>query len=105
MPYRRVRVQRLQEANDERAGIGSRPDPPPSHLESEALNRAWESFCLRGSKLMEAFGQMIDATIGSAEELWRQMRLAKGDLNAIQKFLYPMGRSLLGDYRCLRQPA
>jgi len=54
---------------------------------------------------MEAFGQMIDATIDSAEELWRQMRLAKGDLNAIQKFLYPMGRSLLGDYRCLRQPA
>jgi hypothetical protein len=54
--------------------------------------------------LIEAFGLLIDIT-DSAGALWKQMRLAKGTLPAILRYLAHGHKcSLLGDYQCLRVP-
>ena len=104
LPYRWLSVERLQASQDQRAGIGSGPDPPPNELEAGALDRAWKRLSLRVSTLKEAFGQLISVALTSTEQAWLQMRRAKGALSQIQAFLALTHRSLLGDYLCLRLP-
>ena len=105
MPYGPLEGLRLQSSFDERAGIGSGPDPPPTQLEAGCLRRAWTRFQTRVSSLKEAFGLLIPSVISGAAHLWEQMRLAKETLAGILRFLaQTCNTSLLGDYRCLRLP-
>jgi len=106
LPYRPLEGLRLQSSFDERAGIDSGPDPPPAQLEAGCLRRAWSRFQTRVCVLKEAFGLLIPSVISQAEQLWKQMRLAKESLASILGFLaQSRNLSLLGDYRCLRLPA
>lgn len=105
LTYRALPVQRLQDANDQEAGIGSGPDPPPGQLEVEAFQRAWTDLKARMFHLSHAFGQMISSTISCARDLWQQIRRAQGSLERILSFLATTRQiSLLKDYRCLIPP-
>jgi hypothetical protein len=104
LPYRPVEGPRLEAFFNEQAEAGSGPDPPPAQLEAGCLRRAWKRFQTRVRTLIEAFGLLIDIT-DSAGALWKQMRLAKGTLPAILRYLAQGHKcSLLGDYQCLRVP-
>ena len=104
LPYRPVEEPRLEAFFNEQAEAGSGPDPPPAQLEAGCLRRAWKRFQTRVRTLIEAFGLLIDIT-DSAGALWKQMRLAKGTLPAILRYLAQGHKcSLLGDYQCLRVP-
>lgn len=103
LPYRPVEAERLVADFDQRAARGSGPDPPPRIIEAGCLQRAWERFRGRSSRLRQSFGQLIDAAITSPEELWRQIRAAKTSLPQILGFLFKNHNvSLLGDYCCCR---
>jgi len=105
LPYRPVAGPRLEVYFNAQAGIGSGPDPPPGQLEAGCLRRAWTRFQTRVSTLKEAFGQLISSRISGAEQLWKELRLAKETLANILRFLaQTRNLSLLGDYRCLRLP-
>jgi hypothetical protein len=105
LPYRPVEVPRVEAFFNAQARIGSGPDPPPGVLEAGCLRRAWTRFQTRVSTLKEAFGLLIASVIPGADDLWKQMRLAKETLAAILGFLaQSRNLSLLGDYRCLRLP-
>ncbi|MCB1125795.1 MAG: hypothetical protein KDM81_04820 [Verrucomicrobiae bacterium] len=106
LPYRPVKVPRLEAFLDGQAGVGTGPDPPPGLLEAGCLRRAWARFQTRGSHLQKAFDLRLPSVIDSARDLWLQMRRAKRSLAGILDFLARVGKqSLLGDYRCLRLPA
>jgi len=106
LPYRPVRVSRLEAFLDGQAGIGSGLDPPPGLLEAGCLRRAWARFQTRVTVLRESLGLLLPSVITGAQDLWNQMRRAKRSLPQILQFLAHSGkRSLLGDYRCLRLPA
>ena len=103
LPYRPVAGPRLEAYFNAQAGIGSGPGPPPGQLEAGCLRRAWTRFQTRVSTLKEAFGQLISSGISGAEQLWKELRLAKKTLADILRFLaQTRNLSLLGDYRCLR---
>ena len=106
LPYRPVKVPRLEAFLDGQAGVGTGPDPPPGLLEAGCLRRAWARFQTRGSQLKKAFDLLLPSVIRTAKDLWLQMRHAKRSLAGILSFLARVGKqSLLGDYRCLRLPA
>lgn len=106
LPYRPLQGARLQAFFNEQAETGSGPDPPPALLEAGCLRRAWTRFQTRAAILKEAFGLMIASVTDSTATLWKQMRLAKGTLSGILRYLAQTHkRSLLGDYRCLRLPS
>ena len=105
LPYRPVAGPRLEAHFNAQAGIGSGPAPPPGQLEAGCLRRAWTRFQTRVETLKDAFGQLISSAISEAEPLWKELRLAKGTLAEMLKFLaQPRNLSLLGNYRCLRLP-
>ena len=105
LPYRPVEGARLEAFFNEQAEAGSGPDPPPAQLEAGCLRRAWKRFQTRVCTLKEAFGLLIANITNSASALWKQMRLAKGTLPAILRYLAQGHKcSLLGDYQCLRVP-
>ena len=105
LPYRPVEGARLEAFFNEQAEAGSGPDPPPAQLEAGCLRRAWKRFQTRVCTLKEAFGLLIAHITHSAGALWKQMRLAKGTLRAILRYLAQGHKcSLLGDYQCLRVP-
>jgi uncharacterized protein DUF6431 len=105
LPYRPVEGARLQAFFNEQAEAGTGPDPPPDELEAGCLRRAWTRLQTRVAQLKEAFGLLIANVTDSAGALWKQMRLAKGTLEAILLYLAQSHkRSLLGDYLCLRVP-
>jgi hypothetical protein len=105
LPYRAVRAQRLADYFNEKAEVGSGPDPPPGALEAGCLRRAWARFQARVIRLKDAFGLLLPSTISSGPSLWQQFRRTKGSLEEILKFLAQTHKiSLLGDYRCLRLP-
>jgi hypothetical protein len=105
LPYRPVAGPRLEAYFNAQAGIGSGPDPPPGQLEAGCLRRAWTRFQTRVSTLKEAFGQLISSGISGAEQLWKELRLAKETLaNSLRFLAQTRNLSLLGDYRCLRLP-
>ena len=105
LPYRPVEGARLEAYFNEQAEIGTGPDPPPAVLEAGCLRRAWARFQTRGSILKEAFGLLIGPVSDSARVLWKQLRLAKGTLREILRYLMQTHKcSLLGEYACLRVP-
>lgn len=101
LPYRPVRVPRLQAFFDGLAKVGSGPDPPPGQTEAGCLRRAWARFQTRVATLQEAFGQLVPSHPQGAEDLWLAIRHAKGSLEGILRFLaqteqaLPAGRLLL----------
>jgi hypothetical protein len=105
LPYRSVAASRLEAFFNEQAEAGTGPDPPPDELEAGCLRRAWRRFQSRVQTLMDAFGLFVDhASLGPAH-LWKQMRLAKGDVHGMLLYLARhLKGSLLGEYRCLRVP-
>jgi len=106
LPYRPLEGPRVEAFFNAQAEFGSGPDPPPGVLEAGCLRRAWSRFQTRVSTLQEAFGLLIPSVIGSAAQLWKQMRLAKQTLAGILGFLAQTRNiSLLGNYRCLRAPS
>lgn len=106
LPYRPLEAARVEAFFDARTEGGSGPDPPPAELEAGCLRRAWTRFRTRVSTLKEAFGLLIPSVISGPAHLWKQMRLAKGSLPSILRFLAQnCNLSLLGDYRCLRLPS
>lgn len=105
LPYRPVEGARLESFFNEKAEVGSGPDPPPAELEAGCLRRAWARFQTRVTTLREAFGLLITRVTDSAAALWKQMRLAKATLPGILQYLAQSRQgSLLGDYSCLRVP-
>ena len=105
LPYRAVGAERLEDYFNEKAEVGSGPDPPPEALEAGCLRRAWARFQTRVIRLKDAFGLLLPSTISSGQGLWTQCRRTKGTLEQILKFLAQTHKiSLLGDYRCLRLP-
>jgi hypothetical protein len=105
LPYRSVAAPRLEAFFNEQAEAGTGPDPPPDELEAGCLQRAWRRFQTRVQPLKNAFGLMIASASLGPGHLWKQMRLAKGNVHGILLYLARFHKcSLLGDYRCLRVP-
>ena len=105
LPYRPVEGAQLEAYFNEQAEAGSGPDPPPAVLEAGCLRRAWARFQTRVSVLGKAFGLLIAPVTDSARALWKQLRLAKGTLREILRYLMQTHKcSLLGEYACLRLP-
>jgi len=105
LPYRAVGVERVEAFFNEQAEFGTGPDPPPSELEAGCLRRAWARFQARVPVMKEALGLLLDIVPDKVGALWKQMRLAKGTLEDILRYLGQWHkRSLLGDYQCLRAP-
>jgi hypothetical protein len=103
LPYRPLEVQRLKAYLDEKAEVGSGPDPPPDQTEAGCLKRAWSRFCARSGTLQQAFGQRLPAMIQTPHHLWLEMRRLWASLQDILLWLAQTRNiSLLGDYRCLR---
>lgn len=105
LPYRSLKASRMEASFNKQAEAGTGPDPPPDELEAGCLRRAWRRFQTRALKLKEAFGLLIDSASLCPGNLWKQMRLATGDVHGILLYLTRHHKcSLLGDYRCLRVP-
>ena len=106
LPYRPLEVNRLEAHLDEKAEVGSGPDPPPDEAEAGGLRRAWSRFQRRVEPLRQALGQMLPASLSSPKQMWLELRRALGSLQAILHWLaQKRNLSLLGDYRCLRPAA
>lgn len=77
--------------------------PAPSERRRDSLLRAWLRFCSssRIESLKAFFGQRLPLT-NSVRELWSAMRQTGGSLRQILLDLAEEGRSLFGDYQCLR---
>ncbi len=105
LPYRPLQATRLEAFFNKQAEAGTGPDPPPDELEAGCLRRAWRRFQTRMQTLKNAFGLLIDSASLGPGELWKQMRQAKGSVHGILFYLARHHKcSLLGDYRCLREP-
>lgn len=106
LPYTAVQAERLQADFDQRAGLASQgPDPPSSVKEAGCLQRAWSSLSARVTLLTEAFGQLFQSGIESAQDLWRALRQTKNSVANMLRFLSEHHHiSLLGNYQCLRPP-
>jgi len=103
LPYRPLEVDRLEAHLDQKAEVGSGPDPPPDQTEAGCLKRAWSRFCARSGPLQQAFGQRLPAMIQHPSHLWLEMRRLLASLQDILRWLAQTRNiSLLGDYRCLR---
>jgi len=106
LPYRLVRVERLEAYFDCRAGIQTQGlDPPPGVLEAGCLERAWSCLLARVEILKEAFGQLIWKPVSEATSLWKGLRQV---INSVPKMLCFLSKhhfiSLLANYLCLRPP-
>lgn len=104
-PYRPVEVSVVEDDFDRRSGRDLEPPPPEPQgpVLMGCLRRAWRRFADQGRRqsLTEFFGQRIALT-STAEELWRAIRHTAGKLGHILLELARQGKSLFGDYRCLR---
>ena len=106
LPYRAVRVERLEADFDCRAGIRPQgPDPPPGVVEAGCLQRAWSCLATRLITLKSAFGQLVSSTVSEGTSLWGSLRRAENSTASLLLFLSKHHRiSLLADYQCLRMP-
>jgi hypothetical protein len=107
LPYRPIRVERLQADFDQRAGIQTQGlDPPPRIVEAGCLQRAWSALTKRVASLKNAFGQLISNTVSDGASLWVSLRQSFDSVAKMLCFLSEHHRiSLLADYRCLQPPA
>ncbi len=109
LPYRTVHLPCVEEDFDQRCAPPSQGGQDDgnnangSEIKKGCLRRAWCRFAdqSRRQSLTEFFGQRIALT-NTAEELWRAIRLTAGNLGEILLELALHGKSLLGDYRCLK---
>jgi hypothetical protein len=106
LPYRSIRVERLEGDFDNRAGIQTQGlDPPPRVVEAGCLQRAWSALSARVNTLNEAFGQLLESTRSEVTSLWASLRKAMDSVPRMLCFLAEHHHiSLLGNYRCLRPP-
>jgi hypothetical protein len=106
LPYRAVRVERLQGDFDQRAGIQAQGlDPPPRVAEAGCLQRAWSALTARVKTLKEAFGQRVSSTVSDGASFWATLRQSFSSVPKMLCFLSEHHRiSLLANYRCLRPP-
>jgi len=104
LPYRPVRVERLQADLDRRAGIQTQGlDPPPSVVEAGCLQRAWRALTARVTTLKEAFGQLVSSTVSDGASFWSSLRQSFDSVAKMFCFLSEHHRiSLLGNHLCLR---
>ena len=101
LPYRSINVPDVQEHFDRAQDHQS---PVQSKVIRGCLNRAVKRFARadRATRLTDFFGQRLPRT-SSPQALWKAMRHAAGNLSHILLELATQGKSLLGDYRCLKQ--
>ena len=103
LTYRPLEVTRLQGHFDAQAKVSTGLDPPPEPIEAGCLQRAWKRLLTRVESLKNAFGQILPVELGTAEQLWKQLRRCVGSAEQMLRFLAQnCKRSLLGDYACLR---
>lgn len=107
LPYRSLPVPDVQAHFDQLADI-SQPDtqqetPPPSQTIKKGLERAWNRFtdADRIASIKAHFGQQLPLT-DSPRLLWRTLRQSVGTLSHLLLELATQGKSLLGDYQCLK---
>jgi hypothetical protein len=107
LPYRPIRVARLQADFDQRAGIQTPGlDPPPRTVEAGGLHRAWSALTARVAILKDAFGQLVRSTVSDGASFWVNLRQSLDSAAKMLGFLSQHHRiSLLANYRCLRPPA
>ena len=104
LPYRPLKVDRLEADFDQRAQMDARGlDPPPCQVEAGCLKRAWSSLASRLPRLTHVFGQRLKTPIDDVTALWCALRQT---MNSARSMLLWLAKhhfiSLLGDYRCLR---
>jgi hypothetical protein len=106
LPYRPIRVERLQGDFDQRAGIQTQGlDPPPRVVEAGCLKRAWNVLTARVNALKDAFGQLISKPVSEVVPFWANLRQSFDSVSKMLWFLSEHHQiSLLGNYRCLRPP-
>lgn len=104
LPYRSIKVPVVQEHFDQLFNIAQAVPPAHSGPDQSALTRTWKRFCEtdRATSLADFFGQRLPRTL-SPRTLWKAIRHTAGDLSQILLELATAGKSLLGDYRCLKQ--
>lgn len=103
LPYRPLKVQRLQSYFDTQAGWACGLDPPANEVETGCLQRAWHRLGTRLERLQDLFGQLLPAGPLSVTACWQALRRGVGSLKQILLWLARhTHRSLLGDYRCLQ---
>lgn len=103
LPYRSVNVPAVQEHFDQLSGTTQDAAPAQSEVRLGCLIRAWKRFSHtdRVIRLTDFFGQRLPR-VNSPQALWNAMRNAAGQLSQILLELAEQGKSLLGDYRCLK---
>ena len=104
LPYRAVHVSEVQADFDRRCVLPSKP----AQTEQDAilkgcLRRAWHRFRTseRQQALTTFYGQRIPLS-NSPQALWQAIRQTSDSLEGRLLDLAREGKSLLGDYRCLR---
>ena len=103
LPYRPINLPVVQAHFDQLADATQDPDPEPCRVKRGCLIRAWKRFTSTERKLslIDFFGQRLPRT-NSPQDLWNAMRHAAGHLSQILLELAVHGKSLLGDYQCLK---
>tara|TARA_R110002073_G_C9316427_1_gene568014 strand:- start:321 stop:839 length:519 start_codon:yes stop_codon:yes gene_type:complete len=105
LPYRSINVPDVQEHFDQLTSSNQeQASPEQSEAVRDYLDRTWKRFSRtdRATSLTDFFGQRLPQT-APPRALWKAMRHAAGNLSQILLELAAQGKSLLGDYRCLRQ--
>ena len=98
LPYWAVSVTEIEDHFDQKNAQNE--DSTPSV--EQAPERAWNRFC-RGPRLQsltDYFGQRLPL-VGTPRALWQAIKRTGGTLHDILRELAHVGKSLLGDYRCL----
>lgn len=103
LPYRSVNVPVVQAHFDQLSHTAQDVAPTQSEVQLACLTRAWKRFtdADRSASLTNFFGQRLPRA-NSPHALWNAMRNAAGHLGQILLELAQQGKSLFGDYRCLK---
>ena len=103
LPYRSINVPTVQEHFDHLASMAQEIPPAHSPPLQRCLTRTWIRFCEtdRAASLADFFGQRLPRT-HSPRALWKAIRHTAGNLSQILLELATAGKSLLGDYQCLK---
>jgi hypothetical protein len=105
LPYWPLPVPELDDHFQRRSTAGDEDSEEPARTSNELPERAWVRFCsaTRLQSLAQYFGQRLP--LGqSPKALWQSIKRTGGTLQEILCELAQAGRSLLGDYQCLRPP-